>query len=58
LFFIKIHPEMDKFAPTFMKVLYDQNIFSEDFLLKWYKKKKKMDKACGLYDRKAEKKFR
>lgn len=41
-----------------MKVLYDQEVFNEDFIIKWFNRKKKLDKTCMLYDRKAEKQFR
>ena len=41
-----------------MKLLYDQSFMSDEFILKWHKKKKKLDKHCKLYDRKAEKVFR
>lgn len=46
------------YSGTFMKVLYDQEVFDEDFIIKWYNKKVKLDKQCALYDRKAEKQFR
>jgi len=49
---------MVKFAPTFMMLLYDRDIFSEEFIVKWYKKESRLDKKCDLYDRKAEKLFR
>lgn len=59
LFFIRRYPtEMGQYAATFMKKLYDQDIFSEEFIIKWFNKKAKLDKTCGLYDRKAEKAFR
>lgn len=41
-----------------MKLMYDQEVFDEDFIIKWYNKKLKMDKNCVLYDRKAERLFR
>lgn len=43
-----------KYAGTFMKVLYDQEVLEEDFIIKWFNKKIKLDKTCALYDRKAE----
>jgi hypothetical protein len=49
---------MQKFAPTFMKLLYDQEVFSEEFMIKWFNRKLKLDKNCALYDRKAEKQYR
>ncbi len=42
-----------------MKLLVcDQQVFSEEFILKWFNKDQKLDKSCALYDRKAEKAFR
>jgi hypothetical protein len=59
LYFIRIYPEKEFQAPTFMKFLYDdQEIFAKDFLIKWFDKDMKLDKACVLYDRKADKAFR
>ena len=59
LFFQVRHPQQAKFAATFMKLLVcDQDVFSEEFIIKWFNKKTKLDKACALYDRKAEKAFR
>lgn len=49
---------MGKFAPTFMKLLYDEEVYSDEFLIKWFNKKRKLDKASVLYNRKAEKAFR
>lgn len=49
---------MEKFIPTFMKILYDQEVYSEEFIVKWYNKKAKLDKTSALYDRKAERSFR
>lgn len=59
IFFIHIFPQIEVYAPTFMKFLYDeQEIFAKDFLIAWFDKTIKLDKACILYDRKAEKAFR
>lgn len=41
-----------------MKILYDQKFFNEEFIIKWFNRKAKLDKTCALYDRKAEKAFR
>lgn len=49
---------MQKYAQTFMKILYDQEVFSDEFIIKWFNRKQKLDKTCALYDRKAEKLFR
>lgn len=59
LFFVKRHPtEMLKFAATFMKLMYDQDVFGEEFIIKWFNREVKLDKGCHLYDRKAEKAFK
>ena len=41
-----------------MKMLYDQSVFSDEFLIGWFETKIKSDKKCMLYDRKTEKAFR
>ena len=41
-----------------MKLVYEQEVFNEDFILKWYNKKSKLDKHSALKDKKAEKKFK
>lgn len=41
-----------------MKLLYDQEVFGEEFLIKWYNKKAKLDRNTVMSDRKAEKQFR
>lgn len=41
-----------------MKHLYDQEIFGEEFLIKWNNRKLKLDRTCALNDRKSEKKFK
>jgi hypothetical protein len=56
--FIKKYPSLGVYSGTFMKLLYDQEVFEEDFIIKWYNKKLKLDKSCVLYDRKAERQFR
>ena len=33
-------------------------MFSTEFIIKWFQRKAKLDKNCGLYDRKAEKEYR
>jgi len=58
LFFTRRHPELGKYAPNFMKLLYDQEFYDEEFIIKWFERKAKLDKTCALYDRKAEKIFR
>lgn len=59
LFFVRRHPqEMLKFASTFMKLMYDQDVFDEEFIIKWFNREVKLDKSCALYDRKAEKIFK
>ena len=49
---------MGVYSATFMKLLYDQEVFEEEFIIKWFNKKLKLDKNCSLYDRKAERQFR
>ena len=49
---------MGKYAPTFMKKLFDDSVLSEKFLLQWNDKTIRLDKDCSLYDKKAEKKYR
>ena len=49
---------MLKFAATFMKLMYDQDVFGEEFIIKWFKREVRLDKGCHLYDRKAEKVFK
>ena len=58
LFFIRKYPDMQKYIQTFMKLMYDQEVFSDEFIVKWYNRKQKLDKTCALYDRKAEKEFK
>lgn len=41
-----------------MKHLYEEDIFSEEFLTKWNARKLKLDRTCALNDRKSEKKFK
>lgn len=41
-----------------MNVLYEQSIFSDEFIIKWQTNEIKSDKKCVLYDRKVEKAFR
>jgi hypothetical protein len=59
IYFIrKFNDESGKYAPTFMKKLVDENVVAEKFLIDWYDKNTRLDKESGLYDKKAEKKFR
>ena len=58
LYFIRKYPTQSQYATTFLKLLYDQEVFTEEFLIKWHMKKRKLDKNCKLYDRKAEQTFR
>lgn len=41
-----------------MKQIYDREVFNEEFILKWYNRKSKLDKNSALKDKKAEKKFK
>jgi len=59
LYFVRQYKgELDKFGPTFMKKLVDENLIGEKFLLSWYDKEIRLDKNSFLYDKKAEKSFR
>jgi len=58
LFFISKYPDQQKYLDTFLKLLYDQSVFSDEFIINWHGKKEKLDKGCCLYDRKAEKQMR
>jgi len=59
LYFIrKYNAQMAKYAATFVKKLVDENVLDEPFIIAWYDKERRLDKESGLYDKKAEKKFR
>ncbi len=61
LYFIRFYKDNDsiqKYGPTFMKKMVDQNILSKQFILQWFDKETRLDKDCTLYDKPAEKKFR
>ena len=58
LYFVMRAPEMQKYITTFFRMLYDQSVFSDEFVIGWQEGKTKSDKRCILYDRKAEKVFR
>ena len=58
IFFMVKYPDQQKYAATFMTLLYEEEIFSDDFLIKWYNRKLKLDRNCALNDRKSEKKFK
>jgi hypothetical protein len=45
-------------APTFMKLLLDENILRDSYIIDWNDKNLRLDKDSGLYDKKAERKFR
>lgn len=59
LYFVRFNKDqLNKYAPTFMKNLVDENIIAEKFLLKWFDKEIRLDKSSFIYDKKAEKTFR
>lgn len=59
LYFTKMHKDvLNKYAPTFMKNLVDEEVIAEKFLLDWYDKEIRLDKTSLLYDKKTEKSFR
>ncbi len=58
-FFIRSYPEkMTKFAPTFIKMMSDADIYTDEFLIQWSLKKAKTDKESLIYDKRAESKFK
>ena len=50
--------KMNKYAPTFLKNLVDQNMITEKFILGWYDKEVRLDKESYTRDKNAEKHFR
>ena len=58
LFFIRRYPSYGVYAGTFCKLLYEQELFNEEFFVPWFNKKLKLDKKSATYDRKAEKQFK
>lgn len=59
LYFIRVYKEeLQKYAPTFMKKLVDENILKDKFIIDWSDKNIRLDKESLLYDKKAEKQFR
>jgi hypothetical protein len=34
--------------------MYDQEVFEDELIIRWYNKKLKLDKSCALYDKRAE----
>ena len=61
LYFIRFYKDnesIQKYGPTFMKKILDQNILEKSFVLQWFDKTIRLDKDCALYDKPAEKKFR
>jgi hypothetical protein len=41
-----------------MKLLYDQEMLEDAFMIKWQNRRKKLDRDCKLSDRKAETLYR
>jgi hypothetical protein len=59
LYFVRVYKgELNKYAPTFMKKLVDEDIISDKTLIAWYDKEMRLDKDSLLYDKKAERHFR
>ena len=59
LYFVRVYKdELQKYAPTFMKKLVDENILTDKFIIDWSEKNIRLDKNSLLYDKKAEKQFR
>lgn len=57
-YFMNKYPDMQKYAGTFMKLIYDQNVFDIELIIGFQDKRVKLDKDCALYDRKAQRHFR
>ena len=58
LYFVKFAKDKQKYIDTFMTMLYEQSVFSTEFVVGWHGGDIKSDKHCSLYDRKVEKAFR
>lgn len=58
IYFVHKYPDQQKYLDTFLKILYDASVFTDEFIISWHEAKTKMDKSCCLYDRKAEKQMR
>jgi hypothetical protein len=58
LYFVKFAPEKKNLIDGFMMGLYNQSVFSDQFIIGWHNNDIKSDKKCQLYDRKSEKVFR
>lgn len=57
-FFVNCNPDMQKFAATLCKKLYDNSILDDEFFTMWHSKKMKLDKDSKLHDRPAESQMR
>lgn len=59
VYFVRVyHKELGKYMETFLNKLVQQNVLNEKFLIDWADKTIKLDKDSGLYDKKADRKFR
>ena len=59
VYFIRVYnKELGKYIETFLHKLVQQNVLNEKFLIEWAEKTVKLDKDSGLYDKKADRKFR
>ena len=47
-----------KYAGTCLYKLWEHRVLSDKFIIDWADKNIRLDKESGLYDKKAEKKFR
>ena len=56
--FVKLYPDLIKFSSTFLKTLFDMEIFTEEFLLQWYREELKLNKKSSLYKKRYITKFR
>lgn len=59
VYFIRVYnKELGKYIETFLHKLVQQNVLNSSFLIDWAEKNIKLDKDSGLYDKKADRKFR
>ena len=45
---------MQKFVPAVCKKLYDNSVIEDQFFIKWYEKKLRLDRNSIMYDKRAQ----
>ena len=45
---------MQKFVPAVCKKLYDNSVIEDQFFIKWYEKKLRLDRTSIMYDKRAQ----